>query len=236
MSRPKKLIRPETHIGIPFGQMKLNELAYQLKVPTDRLLPVIVGGYIKKVKDSYPHNAKHIVVERPSSALIAWLKQMLRPMAMRPLLTLKEIADILGMKETALRNLCKTDKRIKFHRDPAFGELISPRNLFFLIKRLPKNHGAPSFDRARLLQFLTGNPVGTKMRFQVLPYSQQIEREIKRIAKLPEPYRTLRAIALYEAMEDAKTVLECLHKYHAAAKREEVLVVDGSIKRLLAAL
>jgi hypothetical protein len=79
---------------------------------------------------------------------------------------------------------------------------------------IPKTRNPERFDRASMLVFLFNalpwaqgtNPL------KVPKYTKRLDLEIKRIAQLPNPERTVCAIALYKAWQDSRTVTECIRR------------------------
>lgn len=67
------------------------------------------------------------------------------------------------------------------------------------------------FDRVEMLTFLLNALMPTSRKPLKRPrYTKRLELEIKRIAQLSNPERTVRAMALYEAWRDSRTVQECI--------------------------
>jgi len=202
------LLRPAP---IPRSEyITVRDLAAELKVDPERLRPLIDLQYLRIL-----HAGEYLVdcqVARPLPAAMDWLKQMMAPIHMRALLPVDVAAELLRCDSVDIRKFCLA-WNIPMYFDPAFGELLSPTNFFRLFQKLFQvNSGEARYDRQMLLKILaTGNE--QRERTNPLPYSRMLEREIARISRLPEPDRTVRAVALYDAFVDAKTVKECISEY-----------------------
>jgi hypothetical protein len=77
---------------------------------------------------------------------------------------------------------------------------------------ITRNQGR--YNRASMLAFLLSAlpwARGTKP-LKVPRYTKRLDLEITRIAKLPNPERTVCAIALYKAWQDSRTATECIRR------------------------
>jgi hypothetical protein len=67
------------------------------------------------------------------------------------------------------------------------------------------------YDRVEMLTFLLNALLPTSRKPLKRPkYTKRLELEIRRIAQLPNPDRTVQAMALYKAWQDSRTVTECI--------------------------
>lgn len=156
-------------------------------------------------------------VARPLPAAMDWLKQMLAPIHLRPLVPIDIAAELLRNTAEDIRRLCLA-WNIQLVFDPAFGELLSATNFYRLFQKVFQvKEGQARYDRQILLWMLSIAKQGSDVPTRPLPYSRYLEREIKRIALLKEPDRSMRAIALYDAMVDANTLAECIKLYRKSA-------------------
>jgi hypothetical protein len=74
-----------------------------------------------------------------------------------------------------------------------------------------KYHKPKGYGRASLLSYFLSQVEGERWK-DPPPYSRRLDLEIHRIAMLPQPWRTIRSVALIEAFRDAKTVTECIRR------------------------
>jgi hypothetical protein len=204
-------------------------LAKELKVPPARLRPIVEHGYLKVLE--LREYLDDCIVARPLPAGLAWLRQMLGPTYLQPMLSLEFAALALGCPVKRLRELCAA-YNVPIHLDPALGPLLAPRGLHALLTAIYRSKGVNRFDRQALLAMTmrTKSLLGKKP--QLLPYSVRLEQEIARIARLPEPQRTFKALALWDSYRDAKTVADCISRY-----RGEVMDkgdYEEKLKRLIA--
>lgn len=224
----------EDAINQPIGEITIRRLAWISKLRVPKFRALLDAGILEVVKKDV--SIGRTVVKQPTPAKMEWIKQMLKPLNLRPLIRLREVAEMLGLRPIDLRERCSA-KNLKFFRDPAYGELLTPQDVGRVLRAGivdTRVAGRWRFDRMSLLQFLTGDEWGREMRYKVLPYSVYLEREVKRIAKLPEPNRTLRAVALYEAFQDAKSLSKGLHRYWKREKPVEgAVAAEKAIENLM---
>src|SRR5271170_6927685 len=71
-------------------------LAKSLNVSTERLLPLVRDGFIK-AQSSAPWSSQSYV-ESPPEAALTWLRQWFMPVAAKPMFSLLDMADLLGVK------------------------------------------------------------------------------------------------------------------------------------------
>lgn len=196
----------------PTEQINLNQLAKELGVAVDRIQPLIDHGYLRVMHLS--SDPATTIVARPLPGGMDWLRTMFMPLTKRPYLPVADVAAILGITERELRFICVTDN-IQLSDDPVFGELLSASGFVSLKRGLVAKEDAIRFDRQTILLILAKlKRITTKGEYYRTPgeyrYSQRIENEIRRVSRLPEPQRTLRATELWAAFNEADTVTECL--------------------------
>lgn len=142
----------------------------------------------------------------------------------RPLIRLYEISILINDGEFTipeLRTLCASVKPpivpVSYHpmkRDrDNYDDLISPHNAHRLLRIVAKtrrnrirSRPPDRLDRVSLLLWMCGFKPWQIQRG--IPYSRTAEKEIKRIAKLREPHRTVRALDLMARYVDAKVIAE----------------------------
>lgn len=196
----------------------------------ERVLLLVRLGYLK---------GDETKVVLPSPGEIRWLGAMLLPLPERPLFTLNEVvlmADIAPPKDNRttaldlLRKICAA-YAIPIHVDEAWGELMSPVSFIRLLDALFGYREPMRFDRAALVEWMRGLKTGKRLRCN-LSYSRLLELEIRRVARLREPERTMRAVAFWESYYDAKTISNCLTRYRASVQ-EQMRVTEIRLGRLM---
>jgi hypothetical protein len=204
------------------GQISVASLARLIEAPPIRLHSLVEHGYLRVVIPSDDFN--QIIVARPGRRRIEWLKYMFQPLVMKPIIPLKEAAELFRLTENYALQYCSY-YLIPVQSDPAFGNLIPFKSL----KRLARAAWTYSrFDRAGLLRYFMSQLEGTRWK-NPPPYSVRLEKEIGRIATLPQPARVIRSLALIEAFRDARTATECLRRQKEITKelrRSEQRILD----------
>ena len=175
----------------PRPPMPLALLAKELNVPISKLLPLVEQGYLRTIDSQ--------TVEAPPPAGLLWLRQWFQPVQAKPLFSQSDIAALLEVEESAIPSLLAAHDIPTCH-DPALGLTVSLWGARRLLLEVLST-GA-RFDRQALLWFLVGDPAST-----CPPFDQRVEDEIQRVAKLPEPARSIRREALLEQWADAKAVV-----------------------------
>lgn len=196
---------PEALTTNTVGLISIKNLARLIEAPPERLEPLVEHNYLRVLVRREDFN--QIIVARPGERRIEWLKQMFQPLSMRPIVPLKEAAELFGLKERYALDYCWAFQ-IPIQSDPVFGNLIPFKSL----RRLARAAWSyRRFDRAALLRYYMSQIEGVRWK-DPPPYSVRLEKEIGRIATLSEPARTIRSVALVEAFRDAKTATDCLRK------------------------
>lgn len=194
----------------------VRDLAKELRLKDpEQLRPLIELQYLRLlIPAEYLADCQ---VARPLPAAMEWLKQMLAPIHMRPLVPIDIAAELLRTTAEDVRRLCLA-WNIQLVFDPAFGELLSPTNFYRLFQKVFQvQSGKARYDRQRLLWMIAVAKNRSEERTIPLPYNGWLEREIARIARLKEPERSMRAVALYDAMVDATTIEACIKQYRQSA-------------------
>ena len=240
--------------------ISIAELALKLEVPPFRLRPLIQNEYLRVVIPSA--KLESTIVAHPHEDALQWLKQMFCPLIRQPFVRLADVHDMIkgykGRKierdaTARLGQLCMM-YGIPLLFDPVFGELLTIEGLnqLLIVQGIAKKAGPKS--RVGMLSFLlqslphrsrpssNGDARWKKQKeheiratFEVPKYYQRLELEINRIAHLPEPQRTIRAVSLREAWRDARTVSRLLGDYRKIADRftrEGIGRVDREVEEL----
>ena len=199
----------------------LSELARKLDVDAARLLPAIEHGYIRLICSDPP------TVYEPPPAAVEWLRMMYQPIAMRPLIPIDMVASIEHFRPHDIRNLC-LGYDVPISYDPVFGEILSLSAFYKLHEHLHRYREPSRFDRQMLLVMFLHAADPDHYRKVVRPpeFSRKLENEIQRVSKLKEPARTDAALRLWDALESAKKVAECI----AASRGDEVEDFKGTEK------
>jgi hypothetical protein len=132
---------------------------------------------------------------------------MFQPLKMRPFVPLKEAGKAWGITEREGLRYCRLGK-IPVQSDPVFGNLISFGALKRLARARHRYYKPKMFDRASLLRYYLSEIEGVRWK-EPPPYSQALEDEIHRIARLKEPWRTVRSVELLLAFRDVQAVTDC---------------------------
>jgi hypothetical protein len=212
-----------------------SDLAKELDVDVDRIQSLIDRRYLRVMLAA--GTLAETVVARPAKAAMDWLRSMFVPLTLRPLIPTQDIVAALAITEDEFRYMCLVDN-IPLQEDPVFGELMSVTAFYVLQQSWLKMRNPMRSDRAALMLMLGilkgALPAG---RLTPLPFSDRIDKEISRIARMDEPDRSLRATDLWIAYNDADTLTDCLNAYFGderKRKRRERLEkrVDVIEKRL----
>ena len=186
------------------GSISIKDLAAMIEAPGELLRPLVDHGYLRLVKAS-PFFERTIVA-RPSQRATEWLRNMFQPLKMRPLIPLKEAGKLWGITEREVLKYCRIAK-IQVQSDPVFGNLISFSALKSLARARARYYKPKRFDRAALLRYYLSEIEGVRWK-DPPPYSQRLEEEIHRIARLKEPWRTVHSARLLATFEDAKAIAD----------------------------
>jgi hypothetical protein len=241
------------------GPITLGTLAYLLNISIDQAKSLVDHGYLRVVVPN--PDPSMMTVSRPKAEGLEWLKNMFQPFARQPLVKLDDIhrlmekyrgAQYQSRKERErhnVRRVCQT-YRIPIYKDEVFGELFSIEHLTTVAHHLGIYYNPARTNRAGMLAFLLNAlPPTHRKPLKLFRYTQRLELEIKRIASLENPQRTIRALELYLAWRDARTVQECLTKLREIATEDskhqptkfarvvqDVKVAERRIERLRAAM
>lgn len=188
-------------------RISLGTLAISLGVTVSQLAPLVREGYLRKRDDQNLITSKTQIDAVPEAAL-AWMRTWFLPAAAKPLFSVENLADLLNCPvREVLPAAAQHD--VPVHRDPALGFCFSiwaARQL--LLRSVRARDHATRFDRQALLwRVLEKDP--EKAAAPPL-YSEELEKELARVAKLEEPARGIRAMELAEVMRDAKLLEENL--------------------------
>ena len=161
-----------------------------------------------------------------------------------PAIAMSDLAAYLGVSYIDLGKLCASDPE----RFPTFystqhrtrgRRMVGMGALHQVLEAIHPLTGQP-LDRIGLLMWMADcdNPLmdfGEAQRLRARPfYEEKVEREIERIAKLPEPARTLQGLAFWERFRDAAKLRNIRkHRKEDHARRRAPRVVEQLGKRLV---
>jgi len=207
------------------GFISIGKLAQLIDVPVERLRPLVEHEYLRVLTAN--NELAQTIVACPGKRATDWLRTMFQPLRMRPLIRLKEAGKLWNITERQAWKYCRLGK-IPVHADPVFGNLITFGALKSLARARGRYYKPKTFDRASLLRYYLNEIEGVRWK-EPPPYSQKLEDEIHRIARLKEPWRTLQSVELLLAFKDVHAVTDCcrrLRKVSAELMKTEKLVAD----------
>ena len=143
------------------------------------------------------------VIDSPPEAAIIWMRSWFLPATAKPLYSLENVAELLNVPTREVLPLAAAHD-IPCQRDEALGFVFSvwaTRTLLMRVIRGREIQGA-RFDRqAMLWRLLEQDPekAAAPPRFE-----EELEKELERVNKLPEPTRGMRTLQIIEAMRDAE--------------------------------
>ncbi len=198
--------------------INLAELAERIGVPAQRLLPAIKCGYIRLISSQPP------VVYEPPPAAVAWLRGMFTPLMLRPFLTIEMVAQLENITVNDVRSLALSYD-IPIIADECFSELFTISAFYKFHQSLHHYRNPSRFDRQAIIVALmrAADPENYKADVKPPTFSVRLEKEIRRIAKLREPFKTEQALRLWEQFSEAKGVADCI----AAARGLEPATIRG---------
>ena len=208
------------------GVISISDLATLIEAPAEKLRPHVEHKYLRVVTPS--EEFEQTVVARPGQRALDWLKMMHQPVKLRPLIPLREVGKLWSVSEHHVLKVCRCYK-IPVYSDPEFGNLMSFNALKSYARARMKYHKPKGFSRASLLRYFLSQIEGERWK-DPPPYGRRLDLEIHRIAMLPQPWRTIRSVALIEAFRDAKTITECIRREREMS--DELMKSEASVEDL----
>jgi len=140
-----------------------------------------------------------------------WLAQAYRPLLLRPFLTIEHVAELESLTITDVRRLA-VSYDIPMQIDLCFGEVFTIAAFHAFHKALHHYREPSRFDRQAMLVALlqAADPLRWRHDLKPPPFSKRLEKEIRRIAGLPEPLKTEMALRIVEAYGDALGVVRAV--------------------------
>lgn len=172
-------------------------------------MPLITAGYLIIAETA--GELKNTLVSKPTQNMIDWFRAMLGPVQLRPMIPAKEVARMFRLKPRQIVSLCE-QLHLPIYDDPVFGGLVSAKTVFTLNHCYLEIVSPLRVDRQTLITVL-GRLKGKNLsrgRPLIHVYFSAFEKEIQRIAKLPEPQRTIAATAFWQAFNDAETFIDLI--------------------------
>ena len=212
-----ELFQPDgSEPAVAASLITLGTLALSLNVPVSRLVPLVVEGYLhspaSNVTVADPPPNSYTYVETPSQAALLWLRQWFQPARAKLLFSRADVAEILELSERGVVALA-AHCRVPVSYDPALDGLVFS---VWAVKRLlmaqasggveALRDNGQRFDRQALLWMLLERD--PKRMLDPPDFDDALEDELARAAKLPEPSRTARAVALWDQWQDARLLAE----------------------------
>ena len=187
-------------------------LAREMQISPNHLQRFIDTGQMREAEQ---------YVRKESLVVLEWMRTVCGPMSLRPVFPLHEIASLLGYKLPELRKFCAR-RLINVHSDEIFGELVSARE-FLSIRKAIENEANPlRLDRQNFLNVLMAiNRTGKAARIPNRPYIERLETEIRRIANMRDPQRTMAATKLWLAYNDAAVMADTIVKAEGLRDNEK---------------
>lgn len=203
-------------------QITILKLASELHCGIRRVGELIEHGYIRIIYRQEGTFFCYTIVARPYPAALEWLRGMVAPLRLRPMLPVEGVAEHIGLTVNDLRRMA-LHYNIPLALDPFFGELISTTGYNRLLRAQHELRNPMRTDRQAMLLTLVRMNRNTNAIIAKKPvmYSKRLESEIRLICKMTEPLRSLRAAALWSAYNEAKTVAECVKNYAGILKQEQ---------------
>lgn len=200
-------------------QITVKQLATELSGGNiDRIQPLIDHGYLRIMVPG--DSLATTIVARPMPAALTWLKTLFAPLRMRPFLPVDDVAKVLKIASSTIRSFI-VHYNIPIYDDPAFGELMTITGMRAVQMGIYAERHKPRFDRQAMMQFVL-KQYGIPSNRVTHSYSMVLDAEIRRVCAMKEPGRTVRAVALWTAWRDAKTIGECLKTYRTTLRERSV--------------
>jgi hypothetical protein len=198
----------------------LASLATTLGVPVTRLIPLVSQGYLRAVDPPAPAPpvlpvpSGHTLISPPNPRALLWLRNWFQPAHAKLLFSLADAAALLEITVPDALILAESHQ-IPLMHDPALGFMLSTRAMKGLILKALGSRlgrvGDPEgvrFDRVSMIwAMMKGDPAEA---LRPPRYSEELERELQRVAKLTEPTRTQRMHELWDALRDCAELVKVL--------------------------
>lgn len=195
----------------------IRQLARSIGVSMDKIRALADTGYLRV-------SQRHI---RPDKTRIHRAKD---GSAHWPIIRLKDVA--MRRPRTSvdnLRRLCKLYS-IPITRDSCLGECLTPHNLHRLLTTQQSIRNPRHVDRISLLLWLCGLDTPNPMKAPL--FEVVMEREARRVSKLPEPARTDAALLLLGRYRDAEEIANALHRGDRRERVERISKGEEFKKRM----
>jgi hypothetical protein len=202
----------------------LANLSQSLNVPIDRLEPLCEHGWIKLRSQGKITSQSY--VEAPSGAALRWMRQWFQPLWDKPMFSQQDMAQLLNVEAKLVLEVAAAHDAPVIY-DPGFGHMFSVWSAKTLLAKMLGGGRVDSrFDRqAMIWNLLDGDP----RRVGELPkFDEQLEIEIERVAKLEEPMRSMRSMALVDQFRDAQIILESAEHLSCEQSRPELPACESS--------
>lgn len=203
----------------PATEVAIADLATELGTAVPRLWMLIEHGYLRLAAKT--DSCFTTTVERPGDSAFQWLRGMLAPLVNRPYLPLRFAAELYGITMQETRKLCLTHN-IVFQLDPVFGEVITLRDYAAIGPSVYRMQNPMSFERQPLFEVFAALLDRVHFKKPYVPRAPRIHEEIRRIAAMKEPDRTIRGTEFWIAYRDARTVADAIRREKTGATIEKL--------------
>lgn len=197
----------QSDIGSTASTITLANLATTLGVLPSRLFPLCAEGYLVPLTD--PPLTQQTLVPTPSAAAISWMRGWFQSAQAKPLFSREDLAALLDCPVKEVLGLAQ-QYGVPVVRDEALGWLFSTFAAHKLLFHVLGGREVTRYDRIALLHWLLEGDPGKVLAAP--QYSDAMEQELARAAKLDEPARSIRTQHLLEAMQDAEQLAESVKK------------------------
>ncbi len=204
---------------LPPDQITATQLAADLGIEPARIQPLIDRGYLRIMAPGY--SLETTIVARPLPAALAWLKSLFAPLRMRPFLPVEDVAKLFKLSSETIRSFI-VHYNIPLYDDPVFGELMTINGMRAVQQCIYDERHKTRFDRQAMLKFVLKQH-GIASNHFPHSYSTKLDAEIRRVCAMKEPDRTVRAVALWTAWRDARTIEACLKSYSTTMRKRSEL-------------
>jgi hypothetical protein len=208
------------------GPISIAAVAKLIDAPVEKLRPLVEHKYLRVL--FLREEFEQTIVVCPGQRATDWLRNMFRPLKMRQFIPRREVGKLWKVTENHVLKICRGYK-IPVSHDPVFGYLTSFNGLKSYARTRVRFHEPKGTDRASFLKYYLSQIEGVRWKHP-LPHRIKLEKEIRRIAIMAEPWRTFRGMAFLEAFRDARTVTECLRR--EGETYEELLQSESKVAEL----
>jgi hypothetical protein len=209
--------------------ISVTDLARELETTENKVLLLLEEGYLTLLKESATPFL--CLVGRPAPAAMQWLKQALSPLPLVPIIPVSYAMEMLRVGSKGMKRLL-LEHGIQVYIDVAMGPMMTIMAFHQMFSLIYPWHERIRFDRQMFFSILAGIDLGGGEKFiRPIPFDVMLEEELARIGKLPEPQRALRAMDVYQAYLDAKSITSVIRKLNKTPTQTRVDQIMGKWRR-----